>query len=575
MSMPLGVSAARLALTRAGSSLVADPWTFIFVALGGGLVYLTVIPLGILLVAGLQDARGGWTLANLVTAVTSPSFLRPIQNSLIVALSAGAVGVVIGAPLAWLVARTDLPFGRLIRFLVICSYVTPPFLGANAWVLLAGPNAGWLNRAWQSLSGSPDPLFNIFSLQGLAFILFLHTFPFTFIGVASALQLVSADTEEAASILGANPWHTVKDITLPLALPAVISGFTLAFLESITVFGAPAMIAIPARLHTITTRIWSLFDYPPQEHLAAAYAIPLLVATAVLLILQRRLLGGRGFATITGKAGTRRIVRLGAWRFPALGLAFIVVALAVLLPYAQMVVASLSKAWGRPPGLDNLTLDHYGFLFTYSLAQTALLNSLKLAVLAATLALILGVGVGYLVRRGLVPGGGILAFLALSPLAVPSIVLAVALFIIYTSPGLRLYGTIWILLIAYLTKYLSVAYSGADNSLRSLHPELEEAARISGAPRPVAMWDVTLPLVAAGLASAWLLVFMPALRELSASIILTSPQSMVASVLFWQLYAEGKLEIVSALGILLLVVTFVSLALSFRIAGGTVLPRQV
>jgi iron(III) transport system permease protein len=162
----------------------------------------------------------------------------------------------------------------------------------------------------------------------------------------------------------------------------------------------------------------------------------------------------------------------------------------------------------------------------------------------------------------------------MSPLVVPSIVLAVALFVIYTNPALRLYGTIWILLVAYLTKYLPVAFAGADNSLRSLHPDLEDAARIAGANRLVALWDVTLPLVAAGLASTWLLVFMPALRELSASVILVSPQSMVASVMFWQLYAEGKFEIVSALGVLLMLATFAALLLSVRVAGGTVIPRQ-
>jgi len=552
----------------------ADPWLLVFVALVGVLVYLTLVPLVILLLSSLQDERGQWTLAQFATAFTSPSFLRPIQNTLVVALAAGALAVAVGTPLAWLVARTDMPLRRLVQFLVICSYVTPPFLAANAWVLLAGPNAGWLNRAWQTLSGSTEPLFNVFSLHGLAFILFLYTFPFTFIGVVSALQLLSADMEEAAAILGASPWHTMKDVTLPLALPAIISGFTLAVLESITVFGAPAMVAVPARMHTVTTRIWNLFDYPPQEHLAAAYALPLLAATALLLLLQRRLLGRRGFATITGKAGTQRLVRLGRWRYPALLGALAVVTLAIVLPYSQMLVASLSKAWGQPPSLQNFTLDNYGFLFTYSAAQTALGNSLKLALLTATLALVLGLGVAYVVRRGLVPGGALLAFLAMSPLAVPSIVLAVALFVIYTHPALRLYGTIWILLVAYLTKYLSVAFAGTDNSLRSLHPELEEAARIAGANRLVALWDVTLPLVAAGLASTWLLVFMPTLRELSASVILASSQATVASVIFWQLYAEGKFEIVSALGVVLLLATFVCLLVSLRITGGNVIPRQ-
>ena len=574
MRVPAAARSAELALARARTGVQADPWLIVFLLVVAALMYLTVVPLGILLVSSLQDQRGNWTLANFASVFTSASFLRPIQNTLIVALAVGVLATVVGTPLAWLVARTDMPLRRLIQFLVICSYVTPPFLAANAWVLLAGPNAGWLNRFWQGVSGGGDPLFNIFSLHGLIFVLFLYTFPFTFIGVTSALQLLSADTEEAAAILGANPWHTMKDITLPLALPAILSGFTLAVLESITVFGAPAMIAVPARMHTVTTRIWSLFDYPPQEHLAAAYALPLLGATALLLYLQGRVLGRRGFATITGKAGTRRLVPLGPWKYPALAASLLVLVLAVGLPYAQMLTTSLSKAWGQPLGPQNFTLDNYHFLFTYSTAQLALANSLKLAVLTATVGLVLALGIAYAVRRGLVPGGSLLSFLTMSPMVVPAIVLAVALFIIYTNPALRLYGTIWILFIAYLTKYLPVAFSGTDNSLRSLHPELEEAARIAGANRLVALWDVTLPLVAAGLASTWLLVFMPALRELSASVILVSPPSMVASVAFWQLYAEGKFEIVSALGVLLMLATFATLLLSFRIAGGNVIPRQ-
>jgi iron(III) transport system permease protein len=565
---------AGLALERLRLGALADPWRLLFLALAAVLAYLTAVPLVILLLASVRDAAGGWTLTSFVTVFTSPSFLLPVQNTLIVALAVGALAALVGTPLAWLVARTDLPFRRVVQFLVICSYVTPPFLAANAWVLLAGPNAGWLNRGWQALSGSGEPLFNVFSLQGLIFVLFLYTFPFTFIGVSSALQLLAADMEEAAAILGANSWHTMKDITLPLALPAIVSGFTLALLESITVFGAPAMLALPARLHTVTTRMYGLFDYPPQEHLAAAYALPLLLATALLLYLQRRMLGRRGFATITGKAGTQRLVRLDRWKYPALAVALGMVGLAVLLPYGQMLVTSLSKAWGQPPGPGNITLDNYHFLFTYPAAQLALVNSVKLAVLAATLGLVLALAVAYVVRHRLVLGGGVLAFLAMSPMVVPSIVLAVALFVIYTNPALRLYGTIWILLIAYLTKYLPVAFAGSANSLRSLHPDLEEAARIAGANRLVALWDVTLPLVAAGLASTWLLVFMPALRELSASVILVSPQSMVASVLFWQLYAEGKFEIVSALGVLLMLVTFAALLVSFRIAGGNIIPRQ-
>src|SRR6267378_2391525 len=245
-----------------------------------------------------------------------------------------SIPVWVGAPLAWLTARTDVPRPGLIRGLVLASFVTPPFLGAFAWVMLAGPNAGILNTFWRSATGAREPLLNIFTMPGLIFIVSIYTFPYVYIMVANTLALIASDLEEAAAILGAGRLAVARTVTLPMVLPAILSGFILAVLQALALFGSPAILALPAGFHTITTQIWALFQYPPKVEMAAAFSVPLLLATALLLALQKRLLGRRGYAAIGGKGGQRRRIPLGPWRLPALAACLGVMACSIFLPYA-------------------------------------------------------------------------------------------------------------------------------------------------------------------------------------------------------------------------------------------------
>src|SRR5207247_739168 len=212
----------------------------------------------------------------------------------------------------------DLPGKRLVRALILASFVTPPFLGAFAWVMLAGPNAGLLNKLYRSVTGAADPLLNVFTMPGLIFVVSIYTFPYVFIMIANTLELIASDLEEAASILGASRVRVALTVTLPMVLPAILSGFILAVLQALALFGSPAILALPAGFHTITTQIWALFQYPPKVEMAAAFSVPLFLATALLLFIQKQLLGRRGYATIGGKGGARRRVPLGPWRLPAL-----------------------------------------------------------------------------------------------------------------------------------------------------------------------------------------------------------------------------------------------------------------
>jgi iron(III) transport system permease protein len=538
------------------------------------LVFLMVLPLGSIFRASLWDETG-FSLGRYLEVFTNAAFLKAIWNTVVISFWVGVIAVAVGALLAWLVTRTDLPWKKPIRALVMASFVTPPFLGAFAWTLLAGPNAGVLNKFFRFLTGSDDALFNIFTMPGLIFVMALYSFPYVFSMVANVCELISSDLEDAAEILGANKWQTAWTVTMPLALPALIGGFMLAFLHSLSLFGAPAILGLPAGIHTITTQIWALFQYPPRLDMAAAFSVPLLLATMVLIAVQKKILGRRGFSTVGGKGGQKRLIRLGWAGVPVLLLVLGILSLSVFLPYWILLKAALSRAWAMPLTWDNFTLKNFAFaFFEYGDTQRAIYNTFKLGILTATIGTVLATLIAYITNRNLFRGARYLSFFALAPLVIPGIVLAVGLFIVYTKPPLVLYGTIWILFVAYLTKEMPIGFSQADSTFKSIHTELEEASRIIGANRLVALRDVTAPLARSGLIAAWCFIFIGVIRELSASILLFAPASKVVSVVIFDLKEEGQVGVISVLGILLLVVSFAVILAMHWFAGRDVVATR-
>ncbi len=533
-----------------------DPTFPVWIGAASLLVFLMLLPLGAIFRASLwSDA--GITFGRYLEVFTNEQFLKAIWNTLIISTWVGAIAVGTGALLAFLVTRTDLPWKKPIRALVMASFVTPPFLGAFAWTLLAGPNAGLLNKLYRALTGSEAALFNIFTMPGLIFVMALYAFPYVFSMIANVCELISSDLEDAAEILGANKWRTAWTITLPLALPALIGGFIVAFLHSLSLFGAPAILGLPAGLHTITTQIWALFQYPPRLDMAAAFSVPLLLATMALIALQKKILGRKGYSTVGGKGGQKRLIRLGWGRVPALLFVFGVLSLSVFLPYWILLKAALSKAWAMPLTWDNFTLQNLSFtFFQYGDTQRAIYNTFKLGLITATVGTLLATLIAYVTNRNLFRGARYLSFFALAPLVIPGIVLAVGLFIAYTRPPLVLYGTIWILFVAFLTKEMPIGFSQAESTFKSIHPELEEASRIIGANRLAALKDITAPLARSGVIAAWSFIFIGVIRELSAAILLFAPQSKVVSVVIFDLKEEGQVGVIAVLGILLLVVSF-------------------
>jgi iron(III) transport system permease protein len=540
----------------------------LFVA--AALCLLIVLPVSWLVYYSLTDHAGALTADNFLQLVTDPTFIDPFVTTIIIAASVGAICCLVATPMGWLVARTDMPFKRTVRILVMASFVTPPFLGAIAWELLAAPNSGLLNQLYRSLTGvsSDVHLFDIYSLAGLIFVIACYTFPYVFVLVANALDRIPGDLEDASAVLGGTAWITARRVTIPLALPALLAGALVAFLQAMTLFGSPAILAIPAGFHTMTTKIWSLFQYPPKPELAAAASLPLLVLTILLLRAEYMILGRRGYSVVGGRNSDPRLVQLGMLRWPALILCFMLLLNPVFLPYGALLNAAFSRVPSQLLSLENLTLRNIDFvLFELSATKLALKNTFLLGALAATIGTMFALVIAYATVRRAIAGHRALGFLATAPVAIPGIVLGVGLFLSYTRPPFVLYGTLWILLIAFITISLPAAYQQLQAALRGVHPELEDASRILGATRLQTLGRITAPLLRTGVIATWCFIFVGVIRELSAAIMLFTSETKVISVLIFDLNESGDLAAISVLGLMMLAITFVVVVAANRIPG--------
>jgi iron(III) transport system permease protein len=541
------------------------------------LVFLVVNPLFRLLVVSFQDAAGAFTLANYVAAYSRVRQLEALGHSLILGTFAGGLCLAFGVPMAWALSRTDMPFKGVVWVSILGTFIIPPYLGAVGWILLAGPNAGWLNRAVVAVTGAGSGPFNIYSMTGLVLVVACYSFPYVFVLTKSALDLVSSEMEDAANILGASNWSTTVSITLPLVMPAILGAFILVFLEAIALFGSPALLALPGRFHVVTTQLWQFFEYPPRVGVASAYAMPLLGITIFLFWLQRRITSRKGYVSLTGKGGERRPISLGPWKWAVLAYCLAVCTLSFFMPMVVICQAALAKAWGRGFSLDNLTLSNLYFtVFENHLTRNATLHTFLYAGTASMLAIVLALCVAYIVNRQLVNRhvGNVLSFLTMAPFVIPGIVLAIGFYAAYTRPPLLLYGTAWILILAFATRFLPIAFVNSNAAIRSINPELEDAVRILGGTRFTAIWNVVMPLLKRSLAGAFILVFIPATRELSTAIFLYSINTQVLSVLLFDKSDEGNFEMLASIGLILVVITVALILIGFRLMGRDFMLRR-
>ena len=491
----------------------------------------------------------------LIRALSETGNVAALANTALLAFGVGLVSVILGVPVAWATARTDLPMRKVFHGLVGLAYILPPYLTSVAYIILLGPNAGYLNRLIASTTGTQSPI-NIFSAGGVTFVIAMHLYAIPYFLAYGALQSVDPSLEESARMLGARRWTTLRRITFPLVAPAITGAALLAGINSMALFGPQAFLGLPAQIVYLPTRIYgALSGYPPRFADASALSIVLVLVTVLGLAVQRRYLGRRSFVTVGGRGARPARHALGALRWPLALLFLIVVGLSSIAPLAVLLAAAFSKVWTDPLTPNNLTLANFvAALVDNQIAARGIVNSFKLAIAAATLAVLIGLAIAYLDVRTRLKGRRLLDYLAILPLGLPGTVLAVALLQAFIRFPVPIYGTVWILLIAYVVRSMPIAVRGANGALQQVDASLEEAARVAGASWLVTLRRILLPIMRSNLMLAWLLVLIPALGELSATILLYTNGTETISVAIFRLSDLGQLEVVAALSTVLIAV---------------------
>ena len=553
-----------------------DSMVILWIMLALLLMFLVINPLCRLIIDSFRQIGGtDFTLANYVAAFSRARHIQAVINTLWMASFASLIAVAMAVPLAWAVSRTDMPGRGWAHASVIAAFIIPTFLGAIGWMLLAGPNAGWLNRIFVGVFGTATGPFNIFSFSGLCFVIGIYAFPLIYVFTRSALDLISTEMEEAAAVHGAGTLRTMLKVTLPLALPAILGGFILVFLEATALYGTPALIAIPARFNVATTQLATFFEHPLRVEVAAAFSMPMIGVTILLLWVQRLMLSNRSYVSVSGKGGDRRLVRLGPWKWLLAAYALLISLVTVLLPLLVLLHCAFAKAWGQGASISNLTLENFHHIFFEQLTvRQSMWNTFSYAAVTATACCTLGFGIAYIVQRRLLPLTPVLSFLTLSPVIIPGIVLAICFYSAYAGAPFYLYGSSAIIMVAFVTRFLPIAFVTVGSGIRSINPELEEAVRILGGNRLMVLRRVVAPLLKKTILGAWILTFVLATRELSTAVFLSGPETRVISVLTLDLSEQGRYEILAAMGVVLLVVTTAVVLAGMRVLGRDFMLRQ-
>lgn len=546
----------------------ARPDTAVLVAIALLVAGLAVVPL-VQLVARAFTVDGHASLENFRRAYTNFDVAELVSNSFVFALGSTAVAVAIGTALAFLLARTDVPLRRLLTSAALVPLLIPGVLHTVAWILLAGPRSGWLNHVLEPVFG-PGTL-DVFSMTGMVVVEGLHLSPLAFLLMAAAFRSLDPALEEAALVAGAG-WRTVlRRVTLPPLRPAFVAASLVLLVRGLESFEVPALLGIPDRTWVFSSRVWrALNAFPPRWGEAGALALSLLALTSLGIFLHSRLAErGGAYQTVRGRAYRPRRIPLGRWRGVALAAVLAYYAVAVVLPLAILLYASLQSFY-LPPSMDrlsDLTLGHFADHLTDATTLRAFRHSLVLGAGAATVCVAMGAVISWFVVRSRVRGRWLLDNMATLPLAIPGLVLGVALLFVYLRSPIPVYGTLWLLLLAYVTRYLPYGVRYASVSMFQIGSELEEAARTSGATWGQAFRRVVLPLAVPGLAAGWIYVLALSIRELSSSILLYAPGGEVIAVRIWSLYDNAQFPELAALGIILVVLVLALGAASFRLSG--------
>jgi len=496
-------------------------------------VALIAAPIAQVILRSFQEQTGllkwVWSNAN-YAALMAPDVLVSARNSLVIALGSMAVATVIGVLLGWLVARTDIPFRRTFEVLNLVPFFLSPLIGSIAWTYLGDPHAGLLNQLARSLGLTTGTFFNVHSSFGIIVVLGLFLTPFVMLQCGAAFRQMDASLEQAAQACGASWFRTALRITLPLAGPAILSAAILVFVLGIEDLSVPLVLGYGAGIQTLSTRIYDAVQiFPPNYNFGAAMGCVLMLITVICLYLQRRALRDRGFVTVSGRGARTETMRLGRWRWLALAGELAFLGLAAVLPIGVLAIVAFSQGWTGSIDLGNLTFDNVKALFGQgSIVGRALANSLLLSTVCACLVVAISVVAVYALERARITGRRLFEVCLTIPVAVPGLVLGVGLLtLVLRTP---LFGSLWIIGIAYTIRFLPFAQRSVSAAFLAVHTELEEAARLSGAGWFRYTWRVLIPLVRPGLAAGWMLVFLTFMRELPMSALLQTSGTQTLSV---------------------------------------------
>jgi iron(III) transport system permease protein len=541
-------------------------------------LYLAGVPLVMLLYGSIRSAPIGepgaaFTIQNYVKAYFDKEFYLLFLNSIYYAIGTCSVTFVIGTFLAWVSERTNTPFKKLFVVMALIPFIIPGILSTIAWILLLSPKIGLINLVIKGALGLESAPFNVYSMWGMIWAESIHLYPLVFLLMSAAFRNMDTSLEEAALTAGSSTLSTFGRITLPLMRPAMFSVMLIVFIRGIEAFEVPALIGVPAKISVFTTKIFlAIHQFPSDFGLAGAYAVTLLgISTVGVLIYGKITRREERYATVTGKGYRPRVIDLGYWKYFTCAISFLIFFLAVIMPVFVLLWSSFIPYYGVPSWelAGKMTLANYQYILNYPLAATAFKNSFYLSVGSATSVMLLTSVIAWVTVKTKLPGRAFLDTMTFIPIAMPGIVLGVSLIWVYLTLPIPIYGTIWVLLLAYITKYIPYGIRAASASMIQINKELEEASLTAGGTWFQTFRKVILPLLMPGFTAGWIYISIIALRELSTSILLYSYNSTVLSIMAFDLWEGGQYTYVCALGVLM-VTLLVAMAFTARKLGAKI-----
>jgi iron(III) transport system permease protein len=504
-----------------------------------------------------------------VRAYSDPEAYPLLLNSFIFGIGASGLSVIFALTLAWITIRTNAPFRRLFELTAIVPNILPPILVAISWVLLLNPSNGLVNAAIVNYLSVEKGPFNIYSIPGMIFVESLILTPLAFLVIAAALKSMDPSLEESAKTLGSGEFGVMRRITFPLIRPAILAAGTLNFVRAVESFDTPAIIALPARIEVFTTKIWreALGSFPTNHNLAAAYGVGILAIALIFVYVYRRFTSHvESFSTVTGKGFRPHQIDLGRWRYAASAVALLLLILLVVLPVLVLLLVALLPYYHVPTWQTwhHLTLDHFRYIWTTPRVHKAFLNSMMLALGGATICMLLAAFASYITVRTKIAARGVLEALVFIPWAFPGTALALGLLWAYVDFPVPIYATLWIILIAYVTRFLPYGLRAVSSTIIQVHKELEEASIVCGAGFLATFRRVLIPMMRPGVMAGWIILVTIFMREFSATLFLYSPGSEPLGPLLYFLYLDGMRGRVAAIGLVISAISVILIAIAQR-----------